>query len=430
MSLKKIIFFSILALVIVMTSVLSVFHFSLSKNRLTRIYAEKTLGIAKTYAEVLNGDSIELDFKRREKNALYDSWKHIADSVLAKNELKYFYVMNLNHSDSIEYYISAKDIEGQINFLDKDDAQEFHPEEIEKLRKGLKTKGSSVTNTPKYGLIISGYASVKNSNGKAVAFVGADKEVAEMNKELSRVSLVSLAASFLFMAVMFLTTMLVVRKVFLRPLTKLIEAADNFNLLNISFEEMDYINIKEYDSLIDSFRKMEKKINSALKKSFIDDLTKLHNRYFFMLSMENILKPSAQVKKIAFFIIDLDYFKQVNDTYGHDKGDFVLRSTGAVLRDLFGNLPGVVARLGGDEFAICLENVDRQTIVSKCEFFKKQLSKIKCSEEKDSTSASIGVAMTSFSTDAPAYTDIFSAADAALYKVKARGRNGYEIVEI
>ena len=430
MSLKKIIFFAVLVLVIVIACIFVIFNFSLLKNKFTGMYIERTLGVAMTYAEIFNGDSVELDLKRRKKNAHYDIWKTTGDSVLKKNELKYLYVMNIHHNDSIEYYINAENYIEHFGFLDKDDVYEFNPDDIKKLKTGAEIKISSISNTPKYGFIISSYVPIKNSKGKVVAFVGADKEIAKMNHELRKVAVSSLIIAILFIITVFFAIMFLVRKIFIFPLTKVIEAADNFNLLNISFEKMDFINIKEYDSLINSFKKMENKINSALKKSFTDDLTKLSNRYFFRLSMDNFLKPAVQERKIAFIIIDLDYFKQINDAYGHDKGDFALRGAGIVLHDVFGELPGVVARLGGDEFAICLENVDKQIIESKCEILKERLLKVKYSEEKNGLSASVGIAIASFSAKAPIYSDIFSVADAALYKVKAKGRNGYEIVEI
>jgi diguanylate cyclase (GGDEF)-like protein len=229
----------------------------------------------------------------------------------------------------------------------------------------------------------------------------------------------------------FLLITYLIRKIFISPIAKIIEAADNFNLLNVSFKNLDLTRIKEYDALIESFRKMERKINYAIKRSFTDELTKLNNRYFFTLSLENILKPVQQEKKIAFFIIDLDYFKQINDTYGHEKGDFVLKNTGIILKQVFEDLPGVVARLGGDEFAVCLDNVaDRQIIEDKCRILKEELSQITYAQDKTGVSASVGVITTEFSATAPIYAEIFSAADTNLYKVKARGKNGYLISDV
>jgi diguanylate cyclase (GGDEF)-like protein len=395
------------------------------------MYTEKAISIAITYSEILNGDSIETALKKREKNSDYEYWKSIADNTLQRNKLKYLYVMNVNYNDSIEYYISAKDHMGQIEFLGKDHIDEFESDMVEKLKQDGNIHRTSVSYTQKYGLLISAYVPVKNSNGEVVAFVGADKDMEDLVGDVKRMGIKFLILSILFMAIVFSITLFIVRRLFIQPIVKLVKAADNFNMLNISFDDLGLTRIVEYDSLIKSFMKMETKIRNAIKKSFTDDLTKLNNRYFFTLSLENILKTAKQKKKIAFMIVDIDYFKHINDTYGHEKGDFVLRGVGVVLRQVFQGSEGVVARLGGDEFAICVENIpDKQFVENKCKAIKEQFSQIKCSEDEKGTSASIGVVITNIGEASASYSEIFSAADAALYKVKAEGRNGHRIDEI
>ncbi|GHV16347.1 hypothetical protein AGMMS49938_16280 [Fibrobacterales bacterium] len=403
---------------------------------------ESALGVAVTYSEVLNGDSIEYDLQNRRTNETYGQWKALADEVLKRNNLKYFYVMNISYNDSIEYYISAEDHMGQINFLDKDAIGEFNVDMIKSLQRDDEVKMSFIEYTEKYGWLVSSYVPVKNSKGKVVAFVGADKDMSDLNNDIENLAMKLIMTSVLLVIFVFAIAMYVIRKLFIAPINSIVKSADNFNLLNISFNNMNLTHIKEYDLMIESFRKMEKKINRATEKSFTDDLTKLKNRYFFTLSLENILKPVTKIanlplqkKTIAFFIIDLDYFKKINDTYGHDKGDFVLKGMGIILKELFGDMSGVVARLGGDEFAICVEipsvaeeKPDIKILDKKCAELKLRLSQIKCSENEAGVSASVGIAVASFSTDAPLYSDVFNSADVALYRVKARGRNGWEVL--
>jgi len=383
------------------------------------------------YAEILDGDSIEVDFQRKEVNLNYNKLNNISDSLLKKTGMKYLYVMNISYDDSIEFYIGARNHRGKPNFLEKLPIKDFDVELIDKL----KNKSEHVSKTgyfPKYGgWLAYSYQSIKNSKGEVVAFVGADKEMSDINDNIKKIEIELVFSSILFFIVLFLLLTYLIRKIFISPISKIIEAANNFHILNVSFKNLGLTHVKEYDTLIDSFRNMESKINHAITKSFTDDLTKLNNRYFFTLSLENILKPTHDEKKIAFLIIDLDSFKQINDTYGHEKGDFVLRNTGIALKQVFGDLPGVVVRLGGDEFAVCLDNIgDRQIIEDKCSMLKKELSQIMYAEDKTGVSVSIGAIIAKFSKVAPAYTEIFSAADTNLYKVKARGKNGYLISEI
>jgi diguanylate cyclase (GGDEF)-like protein len=418
-------------LLLILTGLFAFFNFTRLKEKIIELNIEQMNNLVLAYAEIFDGDSIELDLRKREKNANYSKWDTISDNILKKTGVKYLYVMNISYDDSIENYISATDDNGKMAFLRKEHIEDFDTNIINKLKNNSETSMSRMNYYPNYGWLIYSYAPIKNSNGKVVAFAGVDKELSDIDNDTKKIGARLLLASILFFAIVFLLIIYLIRKIFVSPIEKIIVAADNFNLLNISFENLDLTHIKEYDTLIRSFRKMESKINYAIKRSFTDELTKLNNRYFFTLSLENILKPVQQEKKIAFLIIDLDSFKQINDTYGHEKGDFVLRNTGIALKQVFGDLPGIVVRLGGDEFAVCLDNIaNRQIVEDRCKIFKEELSQITYAQDKTGISASVGIIIAKFSTISPIYSEIFSAADTNLYKVKARGKNGYLISEI
>jgi len=408
------------------------FNFTKLKEDVIEWNLEQMHTLVLAYSEILDGDSIEVDFKRREKNAYYKKWSDISDSILVKTRVKYLYVMNASYNDSIEFYISARCHSGKIDFKKKTLTKDFDTDIIEKLKNKSETRISRMGYYPDYGgWLAYSYVPIENSKGDIVAFVGADKDMSEINSSIKGVGIKLIFTSLLFLVVVFLLIIYLIRKIFILPISKIIVAADNFNLLNVSFTNLDLTHIKQYDALIESFRKMEYKINYAMKKSFTDELTKLNNRYFFTLSLENILKPVEQEKMIAFLIIDLDSFKLINDKYGHEKGDFVLKNTGIILKQIFGDMPGVVVRLGGDEFAVCLDGIEsRQIVEDKCKLFKEELSQITYAQDKTGISASIGIIITRFSEIAPIYTEIFSAADTNLYKVKAKGKNGYLITEI
>jgi len=430
-SLIQITVLSVFILLLVSTGLYAIFNLAKLKEDVIEWNMEQLHTLVLAYAEVLSGDSIEVDFQRREKNVNYYRWSAISDSLRRKTGVKYLYVMNANYNDSIEFYISALDNDGKVYFLEKTLSAGFDTVAINRLKNKQDTHFSKIGYYPEYGgWLAYNYVPIKNSKGKVVAFVGADREMSEINNIIKDVEIKLLVTSILFLVVVFLLITYLIKKILLSPIEKIIEAADNFNLLNVSFKNLNLTYIKEYDALIESFRKMESKVNYAITKSFTDELTKLNNRYFFTLSLENVLMPVEQEKEIAFLIIDLDSFKQINDTYGHEKGDFVLRNTGIILKQIFEDLTNIVVRLGGDEFAVCIDNIENKQIVEdKCELLKKELSQIIYAEGKTGVSASIGIIITKFSKVAPAYTEIFSAADTNLYKVKARGKNGYLISE-
>lgn len=152
-----------------------------------------------------------------------------------------------------------------------------------------------------------------------------------------------------------------------------------------------------------------------------DFLTGLYNRRY-LFSVGSKLFASARRNQIAIAtaILDIDYFKQVNDSYGHDAGDLVLRHLADVLRQ---NLreTDIVARLGGEEFCLLLVNMDRAAL----EPFLYQLCTtiaghdVPCSEKVVNITVSIGAcASIHDSLDAT-----LSIADTCLYRAKGQGRN-------
>ena len=152
-----------------------------------------------------------------------------------------------------------------------------------------------------------------------------------------------------------------------------------------------------------------------------DGLTGLYNRAAF-----ERLRESGEMDNVAMLLIDIDHFKTFNDTYGHGIGDQVLQKVAAVLSDSFRS-EDYVCRIGGDEFAVIMVHADsrlRELIAGKIRRAAEIL------QESDGSippvTLSIGVA---FSDSEHATEDIYNDADQALYRVKNRGRNGFEFFE-
>lgn len=159
--------------------------------------------------------------------------------------------------------------------------------------------------------------------------------------------------------------------------------------------------------------------------SIHDPLTDVMNRRALDVAAENyfqrVIRPECAV-----LFIDVDYFKQVNDSYGHDAGDKVLIEFAALLKELFGDM-GLISRYGGDEFLVFIKNADKMKIESKVSDLKRRVHDIKpitCEEGDDySISCSCGGALCP--DDAKTFEDLKACADAALYNVKDLGRDGY-----
>ncbi|MDH5718569.1 MAG: GGDEF domain-containing protein [Spirochaetia bacterium] len=167
--------------------------------------------------------------------------------------------------------------------------------------------------------------------------------------------------------------------------------------------------------------------------SEIDPLTGIYNRRVFKNSFEHELNRAKRFNTIlSLLIIDIDFFKKYNDTYGHHAGDLVLKNIASVLKKNC-NRPGdLVARYGGEEFVVLLPITNEQAAIKVAEKLKKRISDLKIKHEKSKISKfvtiSIGIASTNTMKHVNLNEDsIFKAADTALYKAKEKGRNGIEI---
>lgn len=137
----------------------------------------------------------------------------------------------------------------------------------------------------------------------------------------------------------------------------------------------------------------------------------------------------ARAKKynmeLSLLMIDLDYFKSINDTFGHAAGDEVIREIGNIIKTNF-RRTDIVGRIGGDEFAVLLKNTSLQDAKKAAEQLRETVAgkKIVCGEQEIGLTVSIGAAAICGETDGSNSIEaLFKKADDALYKAKAKGRN-------
>jgi len=156
-----------------------------------------------------------------------------------------------------------------------------------------------------------------------------------------------------------------------------------------------------------------------------DPLTGLPNRLLARDRLETALdRARRRSQRVALLFIDLDYFKRVNDTLGHNVGDDLLRTIAERLQNCVRH-EDTVARLGGDEFMVMLDRIDRmEEVVIVTEKIIAALNQPMRLEGRElSISASIGISL--FPDDAKTRDDLIRAADTAMYTAKGQGRNRY-----
>jgi len=153
-----------------------------------------------------------------------------------------------------------------------------------------------------------------------------------------------------------------------------------------------------------------------------DGLTGMQNRRYFDDALKEYLGEFRRIgRPVGLMILDLDHFKQVNDTYGHDVGDVVLRAVADCLKDMT-RYHDIVARLGGEEFAVVAPNMDSEMMVRFAERIRKAISgmAIVSGNVRLKVTASVGLAVWDLK-ESP--ENLFRRADQHLYEAKNSGRN-------
>lgn len=191
-----------------------------------------------------------------------------------------------------------------------------------------------------------------------------------------------------------------------------------FNQMTISLRESTVTKHELEDEVQRQTMQLKKKQEQLIFLSEHDPLTGLYNRRAFDKSLENaIVKANRTGCKLAILFIDLDDFKLVNDTYGHDAGDVILvtisdRLSNAIRQSDF------VGRLGGDEFVICLDLLNDFDILPKKvqQIMEVICAPIRFNDRELAISASIGVSH--FPEDTKNKEALLSIADEAMYRSK------------
>jgi len=173
--------------------------------------------------------------------------------------------------------------------------------------------------------------------------------------------------------------------------------------------------------------RLRETVRDGLRMAVIDPLTGLYNRRYALPHLSRIAERAKTTgREFAVMVLDLDRFKSVNDTYGHNAGDTVLREIATRIKD---NLRGVdmVARIGGEEFLLVMPDTSlaqaRIAAERLCDLVHGQAVKYGEIPAGISVSVSIGVAMGGMPNQADTVDQLIKAADKALYSAKSDGRN-------
>ncbi|MCC4116452.1 diguanylate cyclase [Aromatoleum toluclasticum] len=167
-----------------------------------------------------------------------------------------------------------------------------------------------------------------------------------------------------------------------------------------------------------------KRLTETLRESSLRDaMTGLNNRRFLEEYVDTLVATARRRKiELALLVLDIDYFKMVNDTYGHDAGDMVLKSLAVVLRTSV-RASDMVIRFGGEEFLIVLQETEAENALRVAENIRATVEDLKIQIGGAVLQKTISIGLAMFPEDSETFWQAVKFADVALYRAKDDGRN-------
>ncbi|MCX6007161.1 MAG: GGDEF domain-containing protein [Chloroflexi bacterium] len=217
---------------------------------------------------------------------------------------------------------------------------------------------------------------------------------------------------------------------FKEPLSQALANTVFFTFITGNFAGF-FISIHMYRQRRNEFKILEEEVGlqaEIARMAEIDELTGLYNRRKFLeLAEKEVIKCRRYERPFSFMMLDLDHFKTVNDTYGHQAGDKVLMHFADLVKNQLRNID-ILGRLGGEEFGIVLVETHLNDAWIVAERIRQTLATegIRIDRET-SVNVTVSIGLTEVSNADCMLDHVISQADTALYKVKKEGRDKVEV---
>lgn len=280
-----------------------------------------------------------------------------------------------------------------------------------------------------------------SSSGEKLGAVSIYISDQAMNEELNRIVMKALIDTFATSVLMILSLFIALRFFVLKPLSLIVKVisecdedgvpkelipeydAREISVLSLTMNTMIKSIRASKIALLNQHTQLRKQKNELQYQATHDALTGLANRILFTERLEHTLEKSkVHQSQMALLFIDLDHFKEINDSLGHEAGDKVLNIVTGRLREIVNN-DEALARFGGDEFTVIIEGVSNtQAALELASQILKILSEpILVDHNELYVGCSIGISL--FPDNGDSAQDLLKYADAAMYAAKNEGRN-------
>lgn len=440
--------------IILLCGILSMANLRIYRNSVYSDYRGYITDILNYTIAHIDGDDLEHCIETCEESPIYKKTLLFMDDLMEHfSDIHYFYsVLPLNTEttgntmsvlSAERYYDRYVDTEGNL-YLGWISDDEFDAETAAQLFAIMNGEGIVFfEEKTDWGTDYTGAMPIRNSAGEGIAVLAVDIDIsflAARIQEYARINILIISVSgALFIGLFLLWS----RKNITLPIKKLEESAVGFvdrshgqrDIDALSFDAPQMTANNEIKSLSDAVVKMtedmrdyvsdiisaEDKAERMRELANRDSLTGIRNKMAFDNEMRCLQERLEQGDtKIGLAIVDLNYLKRINDTYGHDKGNITIRKLSGIVCSVFDHSP--VFRIGGDEFAIILQGSDYdgcRELIAKLETELAHMDADDALEPWEKVSAAIGAAFYDEALDGD-IDSLFRRADSEMYDNKKR----------
>ena len=452
---------------IILTLCMGAMSFFVYEEDMTNRYHAYTADVLNYVAREIDGDDLQKCMQTKIKSEKYLELQKLTNDLKETHALEFLYIIEPlsenppdNMMDVLAAYTQAGKEAGTDGLTDLGKfTGDAYPPDVAKNYLARMDRNPAVTffpNDTEFGNIYTAIRPIFNGKGEPIAVLCADVLIDEINDGKIRFIKMSAAIAFISGLILISIMSFWLRKRIAEPIMRLKNSAISFNERSHGVKDLDVLafedpkistndeiedlavalstmcsDMKSYTAeLILSERRM-----SALKERVAkmrtlahkDALTGAGNKAAY----EDFIKRMdwdilAEKAKFAIVMIDLNYLKKVNDTFGHDRGNLYLINTYKLIKEFFDETG--IFRIGGDEFVIVLHGQEYDEAVSKLNAFKEKISELMKNSDLDPwerISVAVGMAFYNSQNHEDAL-DVFKEADKLMYQEKKRMKAGRE----
>ncbi len=155
-----------------------------------------------------------------------------------------------------------------------------------------------------------------------------------------------------------------------------------------------------------------------------DDLTALYTKHYFIGRFKDEARRAQRLEEhLSLLMIDIDFFKQYNDKFGHTAGDIVLKRVGLLLNTVLSKFDPLVCRFGGEEFLIMLSGINKKETLVIADDLRQKIAQEKIILRRQDTQITVSIGIANLPQDTKDEDELIQKADKAMYQAKSKGRN-------